>query len=325
MTHGPAAAQQRFRRRIAAAAGTAAGALARCCAGAIVLALAAAPLRAQAPMPSLVSTDTLAAWLGRGEAVRLLDVRSSLFTYLEGHLPGAQYLHVETTRATQGGVPAQLLDGAAYAALWARLGLEPTVPVVVYGAGETMNIDATWVAWLLWSHGHRRVRLLDGGYFKWQLEHREIARAYPRPAPAPAWRAARFAPPLATLAEVRRAVRDGSALLVDARPREQFRGEAGAQLRRGHIPGAVSHWWQDDLEQVGFGRVWKGVEALRAAYAAQGVTPDRDIILYCNTSTEASHLFFALRFLLGYPRVRIYAGSWTEWAERTDLPVATGP
>ena len=67
--------------------------------------------------------------------------------------------------------------------------------------------------------------------------------------------------------------------------------------------------------------VWKSVNDLRAGYAAQGISPERDIILYCNSGTEASHVYFALRFLLGYPKVRIYTGSWTEWAEREDLPI----
>jgi thiosulfate/3-mercaptopyruvate sulfurtransferase len=194
----------------------------------------------------------------------------------------------------------------------------------VYSAGETLNIDATWTAWLLWAMGHPMVFVLDGGYFKWALENRDLPRAYPAVSPASAWWERRaFRPDTTGLAEVRGAVARG-ALLVDARPPEQYAGEAGAQMRLGHIPGAVSHWWQEDLETVGFGRVFKPVERLRAAYAAQGITPDRDIILYCNTSTEASHLWFVLRALLGYPRVRIYPGSWTEWAGRAELPVATG-
>jgi thiosulfate/3-mercaptopyruvate sulfurtransferase len=113
-------------------------------------------------------------------------------------------------------------------------------------------------------------------------------------------------------------------VLVDARPPDQYAGEAGAQMRRGHIPGAISHYWQDDLVQQGFGRVWKPAADLRASYVGQGITPDRDIIVYCNSSTEASHLHFALRNLLGYPRVRIYVGSWTEWAEKSELPIETG-
>lgn len=287
----------------------------------------AVPATAQVhPLPRLLATDTLAAWLARGEPVRLLDVRLDVWSYLKGHLPGAQYLSVETLRASDGGVPLRLLDAPAYRGIFQRLGLEPSVPVVVYSAGETLNIDATWVTWLLSAMGHPRVHLLDGGYFKWSFEHREIARRYPRVAPAGGWWSRQaFEPDTVSLADVRRVVERGGAVLVDARPADQFAGEAGTQMRRGHIPGALNHWWQDDLETSGFGRVFKPVEALRAAYTGEGITPDRDVILYCNTSTEASHLWFALRVLLGHPRVRIFAGSWTEWAEREELPIATGP
>jgi thiosulfate/3-mercaptopyruvate sulfurtransferase len=257
--------------------------------------------------------------------VRLLDVRSDVWTYLRDHLPGAQYLNVETTRATGGGVPVQLLDAPAYRGLFRRLGLEPAVPVVVYSAGETLNIDATWTAWLLWAMGHPRVFVLDGGYFQWALGHRTLDVRYPRVEAAGGWWATRpFRADTVGVERVREA-RARGVLLVDARSPEQFAGEAGAQMRRGHIPGAVSHWWQDDLETRDFGRVFKPVAQLRRAYEAQGIVPDKEIVLYCNTATEASHLWFALRALLGYPRVRIYAGSWTEWAAREDLPVETGP
>jgi thiosulfate/3-mercaptopyruvate sulfurtransferase len=96
-------------------------------------------------------------------------------------------------------------------------------------------------------------------------------------------------------------------------------------MRHGHIPGAVDHPWQDDLEQRDLALDWKRINDLGAAYTAQGITADRDIIVYCNTGSEASHIFFALRYLLGYPRVRIYLGGWSEWAEREDLPIETGP
>lgn len=280
------------------------------------------PIR-QSARPALISTDQLAEWQRGGDPFRLVDVRTDPFTYLKGHLPDAVYLNTETLRAAERGTPMQLFSGQWYAELFTRLGIRWDQPVVVYSAGETHNIDATFLAWLLASYGHPRVYLLDGGYFKWELEQRPIAKHYPRLAAAPPPRG-RFAPPIATLDDVRRAVEGHDAVLVDARPPDQFSGEAGAQMRHGHIPGAINHYWQDDLEQQGFGRVWKPADALRKGYAAQGITPDKRLILYCNSTTEASHIFFALSYLLGYPDVRIYTGSWTEWAERTDLPIEGG-
>jgi len=284
---------------------------------------AAGPGPAKGAPPRVVSTDTLAAWQRRGP-VLLLDVRNDVFTYLAGHLPGAEFLHPETIRASRGGIPTRLLDAGEYAALFSRLGVRMDRPVVIYSAGETRNIDATFLAWILAGFGHPQVYVLDGGYFKWQLEQRPIARKYPRIAESN-FPSAGFHPEAADLAEVKAAVADRRSVLVDARSPEQFAGEAGAQMRRGHIPGAVNHSWQNDLTREGFGYVWKDRDELRREYAAQGVTPDRDIIVYCNSATEASHLHFTLRYLLGYPRVRVYVGSWTEWAELEELPIATGP
>jgi thiosulfate/3-mercaptopyruvate sulfurtransferase len=272
-------------------------------------------------LPRLVSTDELAAWLEKGP-VDLVDVRSDVVTYLKDHLPGAVYLNPETLRASDRGVPTQLLSARSYSELFARLGLSLDSPVVIYSAGETRNIDATFLSWLLAGFGHPRVFLLDGGYFKWQLEQRPLVRRYPRISTGD-FPEKPFRPEMVSLAEVQQALTAGD-VLVDARPPDQYAGEAGAQMRRGHIPGAISHYWQDDLVQQGFGRVWKPAADLRASYVGQGITPDRDIIVYCNSSTEASHLHFALRNLLGYPRVRIYVGSWTEWAEKSELPIETG-
>jgi len=272
--------------------------------------------------PALVSTDELARWQARGPVV-VIDVRTDVFAYLKGHLPGAEYLNSETLRASEGGIPTRLLSAGAYRELFARLGVDPGRPVVIYSAGESRNIDATFLAWLLAGTGQPRVYVLDGGFFKWQLEQRPVVQRYPR-IPVAHLPDRPFQPEAASLEEVQAAIHAG-AVLVDARSPAQYEGTAGAQMRHGHIPGAISHYWQDDLTQEGFGHVWKPVAELRQAYEAQGITAGKDIIAYCNSATEASHVHFALRYLLGYPRVRIYVGSWTEWAEDERLPVTTGP
>lgn len=275
-----------------------------------------------ASLPSLVATDSLADWIAR-EDLTVIDVRTDVFTYLKGHLPGAIYLNTETLRAAEGGVPTQLLPASWYAGLFSRLGLRKDRPVVIYSAGETHNFDATFLAWLLAGFGHPRVYVVDGGYFKWELEQRPVVQEYPAVVRSD-FPTDPFAPDRASLAEVREALTRPTAALVDARAPDQYAGEAGAQIRRGHIPGAISHPWQGDLEQEGFGHVWRPREALRASYVSQGVTPDKDIIVYCNTGAEASHLEFALRYLLGYPHVRVYVGSWNEWSARPELPVVKG-
>jgi thiosulfate/3-mercaptopyruvate sulfurtransferase len=275
--------------------------------------------KSAAAPPGIVSTDELATWMNEGPVV-LVDIRTDVFAYLRGHLPGAAYLNPETLRATRGGIPTRLLDGSTYGVLFSRMGLPFDRRVVIYSAGETHNIDATFLAWLLAGFGHPRVFVLDGGFFKWQLEQRPVVPEYPRLAET-SFPAESFRPEQAGLEAVQEALRSGKAILVDARPPDQYAGEAGAQMRRGHIPGAINHYWQDDLAREGFGYVWKPRDELRASYEAQGITPDKDVIAYCNSATEASHVHFTLRYLLGYPRVRVYVGSWTEWAERKDLPI----
>ena len=275
-----------------------------------------------AALPGLVSTEKLASWMKQGPVV-LVDVRTDVFAYLRSHLPGAAYLNPETLRATRGGIPTRLLDGNTYATLFSRMGLPFDRRLVIYSAGETHNIDATFLAWLLAGFGHPQVFVLDGGFFKWQLEQRPVAPEYPRLAET-RFPSGSFRPEQAGLEDVQEALRSGKAILVDARPPDQYAGEAGAQMRRGHIPGAINHYWQNDLALEGFGYVWKPRAEMRASYEAQGITPEQDIIAYCNSATEASHVHFTLRYLLGYPRVRVYVGSWTEWAERKDLPIETG-
>ncbi len=274
-------------------------------------------------LPALISGDSAAALMARGP-VTVIDVRQPWTDYLTNHLPGAEWANVESFRLGSGGLPFQLLSADGYRDLFQRLAVAPAGPVLLYSAGEANDIDATFVAWLLSGMGHPVVRVLDGGFAKWVLDNRALARTYPRPAPVGRMSGA-FHPEAATLDEVKAASAGNGTLLVDARNPQQFAGTAGAQRRRGHIPGAINHPWTGDLETRDLSLVWKPAEALRGAYTAQGITPEKAIIVYCNTGTEASHVWFALRAVLHYPNVQIYTGAWSEWAERDDLPISTGP
>ncbi|MEP6572011.1 MAG: sulfurtransferase [Gemmatimonadota bacterium] len=270
--------------------------------------------------PGLIATEALGA---RGAHATILDVRPEWTDYLQNHIPGAAWLNIETLRASDHGLPFQLLPGETYAMLFSRLGVQRDQPVIIYSAGETRDIDATYVAWLLSSLGQSQVSVLDGGFAKWVFEGRRVDQRYPE-ARVPDFPNRGLAAEIATLTDVRAATESHNVLLVDARNPQQFAGAAGAQIRRGHIPGAVNHPWTTDLEKRDFALVWKTQAELKASYSTQGITADRDIIVYCNTGTEASHVYFALRYLLGYPRVRIYAGAWSEWAAHDEVPVVIG-
>lgn len=274
--------------------------------------------------PMLLPTAELAhLFVSRDSDISVLDVRNDYTLYLESHIPRAIYLNPEELRAAERGVPNKVLGLASYAALFSRLGLARERPVVIYSAGETRDIDATYLAWILQGLEHPRVYVVDGGFGKWTLENRPVTRRYPAIEPA-AFAPRAFAPDRATLEDVKAALGAPGVVIVDARNPDQYAGRAGAQMRRGHVPGAINHFWQEDLTKVDFATVWKPRDMLRAGYAAEGITPDQNVIAYCNGGLESSHVYFALHDLLGYPHVRVYDGSFTEWSERTELPVVVG-
>ena len=274
-------------------------------------------------LPTLVSTDELARWQAEGPVV-LLDVRTDVFAYLKGHLPGAEYLNTETLRASEGGIPTRLLSGRRVprAVLPARRRVRPA-----RGDLQRRRIAQ-----------HRRDVSSPGC---WPASGTRRCTCSTAASSSGSSSSGRWCSPIRGIPVTRfpighsgrrRPSLDGSAgapsaaasLLVDARPPDQYAGEAGAQMRRGHIPGAINHYWQDDLTQEGFGHVWKRPTSCGGPTPHRGSRPDKNIIAYCNSATEASHVYFTLRYLLGYPRVRIYVGSWTEWAEDAALPVVDG-
>jgi thiosulfate/3-mercaptopyruvate sulfurtransferase len=112
-------------------------------------------------------------------------------------------------------------------------------------------------------------------------------------------------------------------VMIDARPPKQYSGEEGEEIRRGHIPGAKNIFWETSLEGEEV-RVWKKKEDLEKLFAESGATKDKEIIVYCRAGREASHLYFTLKYVLGFPHVRLYRGSWVEWSADKSMPIKIG-
>lgn len=124
-------------------------------------------------------------------------------------------------------------------------------------------------------------------------------------------------------------MKEGKGALVDVRSPQEYRGELthmpdypqeGA-LRAGHIPGAKNIPWAKAVNPDG---TFKSAEELRALYEPLGITKDKDIVVYCRIAERSSHSWFVLKYLLGYPHVKNYDGSWTEWGNLVGVPIAKG-
>jgi len=261
----------------------------------------------------LVSAQELARRLDApGSQVHLLDLRPA-DAYVMGHLPGAVHLDLFGLSLVDSD-PAPL-----NAFMWmiqhvlAQRGTEAATPVVVYD--EQSGIRAARAFWLLECFGHPSVQMLDGGYGAWTRGGFPVTRDASPVTPS-SWSGARNRAVLATWRDVRHAI-GTDAVLLDARSDGEYCGTVVRAARGGAIPGAVHIEWTRNLTPEG---EFRPAAELRDMYEAAGVTPDREVIAYCQGGYRAAHAYVALR-LLGYPRVRNYIGSWKEWGDRTELPV----
>jgi thiosulfate/3-mercaptopyruvate sulfurtransferase len=271
----------------------------------------------------LVGTEEVAARLGE-EGLRILEVDEDTEAYGRGHLPGALAVHWQ--HDLQDPVRRQFIDAEAFAALMDRLGVGNDTPVVLYGGNN--NWFAAYAYWYLKYYGHQPVRLMDGGRKKWELEQRPFTTRVPQVAASAGYL---VKGPVGELRALRGQVeamlgRPGGGL-VDVRSPEEYRGELLAPphlpqeqaQRPGHIPGARNIPWVKAVDpETG---AFLPTERLRSLYEGQGVTPDLDVVAYCRIGERSAHTWFVLHELLGYPRVRNYDGSWTEWGSMVGVPI----
>lgn len=282
------------------------------------------------PFSPLVGVDDLAAALAL-EATLVLDIRSAVdgggrAAFEAGHIPGA--VHSDYVqggwRAARNGGAGMLPEPDRLSALLGAAGIEPGTHVVVAPAGVSAGdfAAAARVYWTLKAAGHPAVSLLDGGTRAWAASGRPLEAGAGTGRAAPPYPVAPDPAIRATAAEVEAALRDGSAVLVDARNERSFLGEetSPAAARAGRIPGSVHQEGARAYDAAG--------NRLRPRAELEGLFPaeaGRTVVPFCNTGQQAATNWFVLSEVLGRPDVKLYDGSMSEWTADPARPVETGP
>ena len=279
-------------------------------------------------LPLLVDPDWLHGQLDEPD-LRVVDCswylpdaqRNARAEYEDAHIPGAVHLDLSTDLADlSSAIRNTIAKPDALGRTFGRAGIGSGDRVVLYDRLAGYSAGRVW--WALRYAGHERAALLDGGFERWRHERKPVrggresheaasfsAREQPR------WRASRR--------DVLRVVETGGATIVDARGAPRFRGEAPESTRRrGHIPGSVNVPHGANL--AGVPPSFKPLHELRELYQEAGVSFDDPVIATCGSGVTASLAAFAL-VLLGHSDVRVYDGSWAEWGDDDEAPVASGP
>lgn len=253
--------------------------------------------------------------------VRVLDVRSDPQEYFIGHIANAVNMADNTVRGPYLGVPVQYLPPDMLRELLMRAGVRDGQTVVVYSDGANV-LGATMVAYVLEKLGYAQTGIVDGGWSAYKAANLPVSQLYPT-----------YQPGTLTvhenksisvdLAQVRTAIGNTTIKFIDARPYAAYAGNVNIWQRNGHIPGAINVDWHS-LMDPNNPHKFKSVADMQAIYDAKGIKKSDNIILYCGTSREASLEFMVMRHLLGYPNVRLYEGSWTQYSAIPDLPVEKG-
>lgn len=269
----------------------------------------------------LVETSWVAEHLNDSN-IRLIEADEDVLLYEIGHLPGAVKLdwHVDV----QDPVSRDFVDQQGFENLMSRWGISNETTIVLYG--DKNNWYACYSYWLFAMYGHKNMKIMNGGRQKWEAEGRQLTKEVPH------FELAKYhAQPMdesirAFRDDVLIGLKDPNRRLIDVRSPQEYTGELlhmvnypqeGAQ-RGGHIPTAKSIPWATAANPDG---TFRSVEELRKIYEGKDITSDKDVISYCRIGERSAHTWFVLTYLLGYPRVRNYDGSWTEWGNLVKAPI----
>ncbi|QKG24683.1 sulfurtransferase [Actinomadura verrucosospora] len=270
----------------------------------------------------LVDTDWVEAHLDDPGLV-LVEVDEDVSAYDKGHIRGA--VKIDWKTELQDPVRRDFVDKTGFEQLLSGKGIANDDLVILYGGNN--NWFAAYAYWYFKLYGHGKVKLLDGGRKKWELDSRELVEDVPS-RPRTDYKAQEQDLSI-------RAFRDevvdaiGAQNLIDVRSPDEFSGKllAPAHLpqeqsqRAGHVPTARSIPWSKAANDDG---TFKSDDELRQIYTDAGVDLSKDTIAYCRIGERSSHTWFALRELLGLPNVKNYDGSWTEYGSLVGVPIELG-
>ncbi|BAY14923.1 rhodanese domain-containing protein [Anabaenopsis circularis NIES-21] len=248
--------------------------------------------------------------------VRIIEVDVSPEPYKNAHIPGAVFWNIFTDLLLPN---LQInFDAIAFTKLMARSGVTNNTTVIAYGSYPGIG---GWIFWLLKVFGHDNVRVLNGGYQKWQSENRPLATELST-FPSTDYQPQALNHSLRVLhPEVEAAIHQQEPILLDVRTIQEYNGEwffnqpPKANERTGHIPSAVHLEHLLTLNEDG---TFKSCDELKNLYTSKGITPDKEIFPYCAIGGRSGYTWFVLKYLLGYPNVRNYDGSWNEWSRLVD-------
>lgn len=270
----------------------------------------------------LVSTDWLAEHLD-DPGVVIVESDEDVLLYETGHIPGA--VKVDWHMDLNDPLIRDYLDAGRFAELLSEKGIGRDHTVVFYG--DNFNWWAAYALWVFTLFGHKDTRLLDGGRQKWIDEGRPLTEDVPERSRTDYPVAVRDDRPIRAYRKAVLAHVESNGKLIDVRSPQEYSGELlhmpdypqeGA-LRGGHIPGAANVPWKRAANDDG---TFRSVQELRDIYETEvGLRQDDDVIAYCRIGERSSHTWFVLSHLLGFPKVRNYDGSWTEWGNLVGVPI----
>ena len=269
----------------------------------------------------LVETGWVADHL-KDASIRIVESDEDPLLFKMGHVPGA--VQVDWFSTLQHPLRRDFVTKDQFETVCSKLGISNDTTVVFYG--DKSNWFACYALWLFQYYGHEKVRIMNGGRAKWEKEARPFVKeesSYPQTkysAGQPDKKIRAFREEVFKHVEKKKP-------LVDVRSAKEYTGELismpnypqeGA-TRGGHIPGAVSIPWSQAVNEAD--STFKSPEELQALYEGKGIKPDGEVIAYCRIGERSSLTWFVLKYLLGYPNVKNYDGSWTEWGNLVDAPI----